>query len=93
MAQLASTASYQAQDLTGVRLSDNILSGWNFAQQNLTSVSFANSYLTGADFSGAIVTGTSFYHTTLRGFTAAQLYSTASYQAKSLERISWRRMI
>ncbi len=35
-AQLASTASYQTQDLRGINLSENNLSGWDLSQQNLT---------------------------------------------------------
>ncbi|HEY7088968.1 MAG TPA: pentapeptide repeat-containing protein [Tepidisphaeraceae bacterium] len=38
----------------------------------------------GADFSNAIVLGTDFSYTTLVGFHATQLYSTASYQAHDL---------
>ena len=84
-AQLYSTASYQAGDLTGVGLYQNNLNGWNFSQQNLTRVSFSSSNLANANFTGAVITNTSFYDTF--NFTAAQLYSTASYQNKSLEGI------
>ena len=52
-AQLYSTASYQAYDLTGVRLDGN-LAGWNFAGQNLTNASFAYATLNDADFTGAV---------------------------------------
>ena len=40
-AQLYSTASYQAHDLAGIRLSNNILSGWDFAGQNLTGANLS----------------------------------------------------
>ena len=64
---------------------DNDLTGWNFAGQNLDQrLTSANATLTGADFTGAEVRGASFYSTTDSGFTAAQLYSTASYQAGDL---------
>ena len=43
--------------------------------------------LTNADFTGAEIHGTSFYNTTATGFTANQLYSTASYQAGDLSGI------
>jgi uncharacterized protein YjbI with pentapeptide repeats len=41
--QLYSTASYQAHDLTGIRLFGD-LSGWNFAGQNLTNASFSGDF-------------------------------------------------
>jgi hypothetical protein len=54
-AQLYSTASYQANNLTGVGLRSNNLTGWNFAGLNLTSTTFRSSQLVGADFSDSIV--------------------------------------
>ena len=97
-AQLYSTASYKAKDLTGIvfgKWSGSALPGlnftsWNFAGQNLTKVSFYNATLTGADLTGANVTGADFAHTTAKGFTAAQLYSTASYKAKDLTTVAIR---
>ena len=38
-AQLYSTAGYEAKDLHGISLTDNNLTGWNFAGQNLTVTS------------------------------------------------------
>ena len=129
LAQLYSTASYQAMDLSGIGLSLNNLAGANFAHQNLTNAYFDSATLTGADFhqanlnsaylGSAILTHTdfrqanltnaSFYVATLTdavftdaevrgarfsksyglgtGITLAQLYSTASYQAKDLSGI------
>ena len=105
-AQLQSTASYQAHDLTGIVLAGNNLAGVNLAGQNLTNAKFeiifspaanltganlSQSNLTNADFSyvtltaadltGAEVRGAKFFHSQI---TAAQLYSTASYQAHDL---------
>jgi uncharacterized protein YjbI with pentapeptide repeats len=85
--QLYSTASYQANNLQGIGLGQNDLSGWDFSEQNLTGASLSYSTLTGADLSVAAVTGADFRDTTSRGFTAAQLYSTASYQANNLQGI------
>jgi uncharacterized protein YjbI with pentapeptide repeats len=88
--QLYSTASYQARDLTGIFLGwplphlSNDLSGWNFAGQNLTNAYFSTTTLTNTDFTNAEVRGAAFFDTTTRGFTAAQLYSTASYKAGDL---------
>ena len=84
LAQLYSTDSYEDRDLTGIDLSYSNLSGGNFAGQNLTDASFFAATLTGAEFSGATVRGTRFEHTTENGFTAAQLYSTASYREHDL---------
>jgi uncharacterized protein YjbI with pentapeptide repeats len=85
--QLYSTASYQSHDLTGVTLQSNNLNGWNFAGQNLTGVNFQAATLTGADYTNAIVTKANFTSTTSKGFTAAQLYSSASYQVHNLTEI------
>jgi uncharacterized protein YjbI with pentapeptide repeats len=85
--QLYSTASYQAQDLSGIRLPWNYLSGANFAGQNLTNADFTYTTLTGADITGAEVRGATFAARdsyTRGGITLAQLYSTASYQARDL---------
>lgn len=87
-AQLYSTASYQAGDLTGIGLNSNNLTEWNFAGQNLTNVSFDHSTLTNADLTNAEVRGANFRSTTIFGFTSAQLYSTASYQAGDLKGIN-----
>jgi uncharacterized protein YjbI with pentapeptide repeats len=106
-ALLASTASYEAKNLTGVGLQDLNLSGWDLTRQdltdanlsgsnladanlsgaNLTSADFSSATLTDANLSGAIVAGVDFSGTTWRGFTEAQLASTASYQAKDLRGI------
>ncbi len=62
-AQLASTASYQAKDLQGIRLGSINMAGWDFSGQNLAGASFEKSCcsfpepipttLAGANFSGA----------------------------------------
>jgi uncharacterized protein YjbI with pentapeptide repeats len=86
-AQLYSTASYQANDLTGVDFSLNDLNGWNFGGQNLTNASFFAAALKGADFTLADVRGASFTRGSDPGISLAQLYSTASYQARDLSGI------
>jgi uncharacterized protein YjbI with pentapeptide repeats len=128
LSQLYSTASYLADDLSGIKLWYNDLAGGNFARQNLanarfefatltganfreanltnasfffaaltdanfreanlTNAQFQNATLTDTDFTNATVRGASFRHTTPSGFTAAQLYSTASYQAQDLSGIN-----
>jgi uncharacterized protein YjbI with pentapeptide repeats len=81
-AQLYSTASYQAHDLSGIKLSGNFAS-LDLSGQNLTNATFSTDTLTSANFTGAEVRGAYF----ASGLTAAQLYSTASYQAHDLSRI------
>ena len=54
---------------------------------NLSNASLSNITLTDVDFTGATVNGTCFISTTDKGFTAQQLYTTASYQAKNLSGI------
>ena len=60
-AQLASTASYQAKDLQGIRLVDNDMTGWDFSEQNLTGAQLCgyigNSTLTNANLTGANLSG------------------------------------
>ncbi len=88
-ATLYSTASYQNQDLSGIDLAQNDLTGWNFAGQNLTNASFGFAYLAGTNFTGAEVRGANFISLNHNnGFTAAQLYSTASYQNHDLTGIN-----
>ena len=60
MAQLYSTASYQAHDLTGIGLGGNNLAGANLAGQNLTNANFYRATLTGANLTGAEVRGANF---------------------------------
>jgi uncharacterized protein YjbI with pentapeptide repeats len=74
-------------NLTGASLSNSTLTNANLTAANLTNAELGSSTLTIANLTGAVVTGTSFYDTTSRGFTAAQLYSTGSYQARDLQGI------
>jgi uncharacterized protein YjbI with pentapeptide repeats len=92
-AQLYSTASYLAGNLTGIGLANNTLTSWNFAGQNLTNADLASTILAGANITNAILTnanvqGANFAGAT--GFTAGQLYSTANYQAGDLTGIGLR---
>jgi uncharacterized protein YjbI with pentapeptide repeats len=67
-AQLYSTASYQAHDLTGIGLTGNNLSGANLSGQNLTNAVLAfNANLTSANLSQANLTNANFYGSTLTG--------------------------
>ena len=93
--QLYSTASYQAGDLTGIRLIENNLSGWNFAGQNLTNA-ISRRHADGRrlyrcrNTRGKLgkatgqCTGGGACSYIGTGITVAQLHSTASYQAKDL---------
>jgi uncharacterized protein YjbI with pentapeptide repeats len=74
-AQLYSTASYQAHDLTGVVLDSNDLSGWNFAGQNFADAIMSSLILTGANFTGANLRGAQFFVSRLTdaNFTNAEI--------------------
>jgi len=63
-----------------------ILSDANFRGADLSGGHFSGATLTNAAFSGARIARADFVDTTTRGFVAAQLYSTASYQEGDL---SW----
>jgi uncharacterized protein YjbI with pentapeptide repeats len=96
--QLYSTASYQADDLSGVGLRGNYLAGGDFAGKNLSKASFQGAVLTDADFTDADIHGAFFsqdiyfalsgaiYHFGT-GITPLQLSSTATYKAKDLSGI------
>jgi uncharacterized protein YjbI with pentapeptide repeats len=57
LAQLQSTASYKAADLSGIRLVNTDLSGWDFHYQNLTNATFMAATLTGTILDGADTRG------------------------------------
>jgi uncharacterized protein YjbI with pentapeptide repeats len=84
LAQLYSTASYRAHDLTGIDLSLSSLDGGNFVGQNLTNSRFGSRYyeddrerrvdyatFSGADFTGADIRGG--IYVDLSGATTANL--------------------
>jgi uncharacterized protein YjbI with pentapeptide repeats len=52
-AQLYSTASYQAHDLTGIELAGEDLDGWNLSGQDLTGANLSSSSLVAANLSHA----------------------------------------
>jgi uncharacterized protein YjbI with pentapeptide repeats len=87
-AQFYSTASYQNHNLHSVRLNYSDLTGWDFSGQDLTGASLQSATLTNADLMSATITGAILYSVTDFGFTAAQLYSTASYQAGELHGVN-----
>jgi uncharacterized protein YjbI with pentapeptide repeats len=94
LAQIYSTASYQAHDLSGISLVFNNLAGGNFTDQNLANANFDAARLTEVDFTGAKITGASFNIRQKKfgdwgsGISLDQLYSTASYQAHDLSGIA-----
>jgi uncharacterized protein YjbI with pentapeptide repeats len=75
-AQLYSTASYQAHDLSGILLHRIDLTGGNLAGQNLANAYFPEATLTGANLSGADARGASFYLATLTGANTSNLIHT-----------------
>jgi autotransporter-associated beta strand protein len=77
--------NFAGQNLTNSLLRNANLTSGTFAGANLTSADLSDGTLTNANFAGAVVTGAFFTFTNL---TAAQLYSTASYQARNLQGIS-----
>jgi len=101
-AQLASTASYQQNNLSGINLASESVAGWNFSGLNLVGAHFGvstNANFTGADMekaaftgdvTGANFTGSNVEQASFSGtnLTFDQLTSTASYQQNDLVGIS-----
>ncbi len=86
-------ADLSQANLTNARFGTSTLLGANLSHANLTKASFydvnigSSATLTGVNLTDATVVGASFWGTTSSGFTAAQLYSTASYQNRDLSGI------
>ena len=74
-------------DLTGADGTFANLTNADLSQANLTDASLWGAGLMGADFTNAQVRGASLRDVTFYGFTATQLYSTASYQVRDLSGI------
>lgn len=80
-------AYLEGHDLTGAGASTAVLSHAALAHANLTGAFFNGTNLTGADLTGAVIRGATFTDTSNHtgNLTDNQLYSTASFQAKSLQ--------
>ncbi len=65
------------------------LSGVDFSSANLYGAYFISANLANADFTNAIISYADFTSTVQYGFSAEQLYSTASYQSKTLQYVSF----
>ena len=80
---------FSGQNLTNARLDRSTLTNANLTGVNLTNARLDYSTLTQANLTGAAVAGASFgrYDGPGTGIAKEQLYSTASYQAKNLQRI------
>ncbi len=78
------------QNLAAAVMSKADLTGTDLSGANLSGAKLDLATFTNADLSDAIIAAANFDGTTLRGFTATQLYSTASHQAKNLQGIQLR---
>jgi uncharacterized protein YjbI with pentapeptide repeats len=82
-------AQFHSTDLSNATLSWATLTSANFLNARLSGANFSSTVLQDANLTGAIIAGADFGSTTQRGFTAPQLYSTASYKARQLRGISF----
>jgi uncharacterized protein YjbI with pentapeptide repeats len=80
-------ADFTSANLTSAKLENAILAGANLVAAKLTNAKLHRASLANATFARAAVTGANFGGATSNGFTQGQLYSTASYIAKDLQRI------
>jgi uncharacterized protein YjbI with pentapeptide repeats len=88
--QFYSTASYQQKNLREIDLSGNDFTGWDFSNQDLSRAGFEGAMLQSANLAGATIQAARLDSTVARGFTQEQLYSTASYQQRQLQRVRFR---
>ena len=65
--QLYSTASYKNHDLSGIKMRNNNLAGWNFFGQNLRGAVFGVATLTNADLREAILQDVNFGNAKMTG--------------------------
>ncbi|HEX2971272.1 MAG TPA: pentapeptide repeat-containing protein [Tepidisphaeraceae bacterium] len=79
---------FSGQNLQGAGLNVSNLQGVSFNGADLRGCGLLGTHLAEADLTDALVTGASFDQTTENGFTARQLYSTASYRSGDLRGIS-----
>jgi uncharacterized protein YjbI with pentapeptide repeats len=75
-------------NLSNAALDDSDLDNADFSRADLSYASLNYGSLAGAVFAGATVRGASFMSVTTQGFSAAQLYSTASYVSHELSGIN-----
>ncbi|MFO0911803.1 MAG: pentapeptide repeat-containing protein [Pirellulales bacterium] len=80
-------ARFQGDNLANVDFEDSVLNHANLKNANLTNARLYFAALDGANLTGAVITGANLGEVTLRGFTAAQLYSTKNYAVKDLHGI------
>ena len=80
-------ADLSEADLTGASLEEATVTDANFTGANLTDADFRHASVEGAVFVGAEIQGTSLIDITDTGFTAEQLYGTASYQSGNLQNV------
>jgi uncharacterized protein YjbI with pentapeptide repeats len=80
--------NFAGKNLTDADFEETDLTDVDFRDADLTNVEFGDSILTNANFRGAIIINAWLGYATRSGFTAEQFYSTASYQADDLRRVS-----
>ncbi|WP_418501611.1 pentapeptide repeat-containing protein [Culturomica massiliensis] len=82
----ASGVKFTGSNLTNANFGAATLTGTDFTDTNLTGVNFNSAVLTNAIFTDSTITNVNFSST---NFTAAQLYSTASYKEKNISGINF----
>ncbi|QDU70408.1 pentapeptide repeat-containing protein [Mucisphaera calidilacus] len=78
-------------DLSNRSMSEVDLTGADLTGSNLSNLRLSEVNLFGANLTDTIITGIEITAATPRGFTAEQLYSTASYRNKNLSNVSFSR--
>ncbi|MEX2139150.1 MAG: pentapeptide repeat-containing protein [Pirellulales bacterium] len=77
------------QEMTGASLRNADLTGTVLAGANLTNATFIDAEFRGTDLAGAHIRGARLWGATSHGFGKEELYSTASYQRRDLQEVTF----
>lgn len=83
------TTTVAGSNFTNARLNRAVFQNVDMTSAILTGANLNNAVLENVDMTGARLTGANLNNTVALGFTAEQLYSTASYQSGDMRNVVW----